>query len=564
MNVASKLLAAVAGAAAIAGTLGVIATSGAGAQPRRTSVSHVLLISVDGLHQSDLAWYAAEHPDSTLAHLARGGAQYTMAATPVPSDSFPGMVGIATGGNPGTTGVYYDDTFNHDVYPAGTTNCTTATQGAEVTYFEALDLNFNTGLTIDAGQGLSGLPDSILQMTGNPTTLINPAALPVDDHSCKPIYPNQYLKVNTIFDVIHNHGMLTAWSDKHPAYQILNGPQGNGITDLFTPEINAPALMPGGTPWPGGIDYTGDNLATQQYDSYKVQAVLNELDGFNHQRTKRVGVPAILGMNFQTVSTAEKLYISSSTGLGGGYLPGTNTPGPLLSGALDYINAQLTRMVQELRNGGLLESTAIVLTAKHGQSPLDPNQLVRVDDGPIMNAVNADWQASHPGSGPIILGGTDDDALMWWLTNRSQSAADWVARFLMRHTFPGVTYAQTGTSNTTPVEHSGLVKIYAGAAAARFFHVPLNDPRHPDILGVVRVGVVYTHGKKIAEHGGANPGDRHVPLVVYAPGVVAAGMRDAPVETTQVAPTVLKLLGLNPMDLQAVQIEHTQVLPGIG
>ena len=66
-----------------------------------------------------------------------------------------------------------------------------------------------------------------------------------------------------------------------------------------------------------------------QYDSYKVQAVINEIDGYDHSRTTRVGVPAIFGMNFQTVSTAQKL--PSSDGLTGGYLPGTRTPGPLLS-----------------------------------------------------------------------------------------------------------------------------------------------------------------------------------------------------------------------------------------
>jgi hypothetical protein len=35
------------------------------------------------------------------------------------------------------------------------------------------------------------------------------------------------------------------------------------------------------------------------------------------------------------------------------------------------------------------------------------------------------------------------------------------------------------------------------------------------------------------------------------------------VETTEIAPTILKLLGLNPADLQAVRIEHTAVLPGL-
>jgi arylsulfatase A-like enzyme len=56
--------------------------------------------------------------------------------------------------------------------------------------------------------------------------------------------------------------------------------------------------------------------------------------------------------------------------------------------------------------------------------------------------------------------------------------------------------------------------------------------------------------------------DRNVPIVVYAPGVVAPGTYRPWVETTQVAPTILDLLGLDPNALQAVQIEGTQVLPG--
>src|SRR5262249_9016782 len=111
-------------------------------------VQHVLLISVDGLHQSDLAWYIQTHPQSTLAGLASKGVDYSDASTPFPSDSFPGMVGLATGGNARSTGIYYDDTWNHNIFPAGTTNCSGPAPGAEVTYFEALDLNLGA---LDAG-----------------------------------------------------------------------------------------------------------------------------------------------------------------------------------------------------------------------------------------------------------------------------------------------------------------------------------------------------------------------------------------------------------------------------
>jgi Type I phosphodiesterase / nucleotide pyrophosphatase len=178
----------------------------AGARDDHETVDHVLLISVDGMHQSDLAWYVETHPKSTLATLMTYGIDYSNASTPFPSDSFPGMVAQATGGNPATTGIYYDDTWNHDVFPPGTTNFTGPAPGAEVTYFEALDLNQGA---LDAGQGIVPAPGSdpwvnILQMTGNPLNVINPLKLPISPISHQPIYPNQYLKVNTIFEVAHN------------------------------------------------------------------------------------------------------------------------------------------------------------------------------------------------------------------------------------------------------------------------------------------------------------------------------------------------------------------------
>jgi hypothetical protein len=84
------------------------------------------------------------------------------------------------------------------------------------------------------------------------------------------------------------------------------------------------------------------------------------------------------------------------------------------------------------------------------------------------------------------------------------------------------------------------------------------------VWGVVQVGLVYTGGTgKIAEHGGSNPADRDVPIVVYAPGVKPQ-VSDRWVETTQIGPTIIRPLGLDPGLLQAVQIQGTQVLPGIG
>jgi hypothetical protein len=505
---------------------------------------HVLLLSVDGLHQKDLDWYVARHPASALAALVASGVDYTHAATPVPSDSFPGMVAQVTGGNPASTGVYYDSSYNRALLPAGS-DCQKAVPGADVEYAENLDRNTNA---LDAGQGLAGLPNGILAMTGSPGTLIDPAKLPVDPHTCKPVYPHQYLRVNTLFEVARQHGLRTAWSDKHPAYELLNGPSGTGVQDLFTPEINSQA---DGSP--AGNDWTKDNAKTQQYDAYKAQAVRNEINGFDHSGQTRTGTPAVFGMNFQSVSTAQKL--PASGGQPGGYQADGVTPGPVLVSALDFVDAQLGTFVDTIRAQHLSRSTTIVLSAKHGQAPTDPAALTRINDGKILDALNAAWTAAHPGAAALVAHSTDDDSMLLWLTDRSRAAFDFVSKFLLAQSGTGTDINGAAKAFTA----SGLASVQSGA---RYFASAPGDSRVPDVVGIVNHGVVYTGGKgKIAEHGGADAQDRSVPIVLAGAGVRHHGPVGIPVHTTQIAPTILRLLDLNPYDLQAVRIEHTQSLP---
>jgi hypothetical protein len=379
--------------------------------------------------------------------------------------------------------------------------------------------------------------------------VINPAALPVDPASCKPVFPHQFLRANTIFEVVHDHGLRTAWSDKHPAYDILTGPSGTGIDDLFTPEIAS--KVPGGTG-----DWTADNAATQRYDALKVTAVRNEMDGYDHSRATRVGVPALFGMNFQSVSTAEKL--PSSGAAAGGYLADGITPGPVLAGALDFVDQQLGALVSELRAEHLDGATTVIVSAKHGQSPTVPAQLNRIDDGPILTALNAAWQAGHPGAGPLVAHSADDDAMLLWLTDRSAAATDLARQILLGSSGAGT----DATGAPKPYSRSGIEQLYVGADAAGYFHAPVGDSRVPDVVGLTTPGVVYTGGTaKIAEHGGASEADRHVPLVVVSPGADRTGITtDQAVETTQIAPTALRALEIDPGQLSAVNAEHTPAL----
>jgi predicted AlkP superfamily pyrophosphatase or phosphodiesterase len=578
----------------IAAAAAVVAASVSVASPGKPRIKHVLLISVDGLHQSDLRWYVRTHPSSELAKLVHGGAEFSNAHTSDPSDSDPGGTALMTGGDPRSTGIYYDVAYNHSVYEAGTTNCTGPT-GGDVVYDSPDDtlnavpdlLNNGSGNTFpsfDEGgsiypNGVDTNPGAIMNLTPHPQSGLNPATFPVAPTTCQPIMPWDYLKVNTIFQVIHAAGMRTAWSDKHAIYSSFNGPGSGGmsIDDFFAPEIDSQAVEPNGVPYPQDDDWAHIDAATKLYDGYKVQAVLNELDGLDHSGQNKIGVPAILGMNFQTVSVAEKVdspatitqnpdgsYTVGPKELAG-YLPGTTTPGPLLSSALDYINAQLGRMVDTIHKDGLEPSTAIIVTAKHGQSPQDPLLLKRIKDGPIIDAINAAWTGQTGDPNNLIVAGTDDDLWQSYLSVKTQAAADFVKNYLWNRSATAVLYNNDGVNRgTEQVAHSGLAQIYAGQEAADFFGVPYSDPRYPDVFGRVQVGVVYTGGGKIAEHGGDNPADRDVPILVYAPGAVHHGTSSQWTETTQVAPTILQLLGLDPGSLEAVQQEGTQVLPGLG
>jgi hypothetical protein len=358
-------------------------------------------------------------------------------------------------------------------------------------------------------------------------------------------------------------------------YASFNGPGSNGksIDDLFSPEIDSQAVMPNGVPYPQDDDWAHIDAATKQYDGYKVQAILNQIDGRDHSGTSKVGTPAIFGMNFQTVSVAEKIrstpttlikkadgtYTTSAPQAGGyEWANGTLVPGPVLSSALDYVDTQLGRMVSGIHKAGLTDSTTIIVTAKHGQSPQDPNKLVTIQDGPIVSAINAAWAQMHPADPSLIVAGTDDDLWQSYLSDTSQAAADFVKTYLWSHTAQGLDV----NKQPVTVQHSGLAEIWAGAGAAAFFGTSVDNGHYPDVFGKVQEGVVYSGPSKLAEHGGMNTGDRHVLMVVDGPRVPAQ-VESSTVQTTQVAPTVLSLLGLDPTALTAVQKEGTQVLPGV-
>src|SRR5712664_3048152 len=296
--------------------------------PWSVTVRRVLLLSVDGLHGLDLANFVRSHPNSELGKLSSSGVTYTEASTSKPSNSFPGLLSLVTGGSPLSTGVWYEGAYARSLSPPGS-NCKTV--GTQVIWSNALDKNKKL---LDAGGG------------------IDPAKLPLDpSKGCIQVYPHSFLRVNTIFEVVHSAGMRTAWIDKHPSYEMVSGPSGMGVDDLFTPEIGSAAR---------------DVKSQEAYDDVKVQAVLNEIGGQDHTGKVSVGVPALFGMAFQVFRFAQVIPT-------GGYTDANGTPGATLLDAIEHTNQSIGKMVSALKARDLLDSTLIILTAKHAQAPMDRN-----------------------------------------------------------------------------------------------------------------------------------------------------------------------------------------------
>jgi hypothetical protein len=113
----------------------------------------------------------------------------------------------------------------------------------------------------------------------------------------------------------------------------------------------------------------------------------------------------------------------------------------------------------------------------------------------------------------------------------------------------------------------GLGQIYYGPTLYLNYNVggldPGEDPRTPDIIVAPNVGVTYSGSTTmIGDHGGFAHDDTNVILLVAHPGFSARTV-SATTTTTQVAPTIVKALGLDPEALDAVRAEGTAVLPEV-
>jgi hypothetical protein len=529
-------------------------------------IKHVLLLSIDGMHAVD--FYNCAHGIAgvnggepycpNLAALGHTGINYVAASSSKPSDSAPGLAALVSGGTPKSTGIYYDVAYDRSLNPPTITTGTGLAGGNCTPYAtpEGTTTDYDQGVDLDDTKLNGGAPGAGLTEGGiaslDPNKLVRDPA-----KGCAPVYPWNFIRTNTIFGVIHAAGGYTAWIDKHPSTSFVEGPGGKTVDDFYSPEVDSNVVPLPGVTTPQGIScatipdesslsgWNNSFANIQCYDQIKVNALLNQIAGKTHSGAPAVA-PSVFGMNFQSVYTGQVLVESGVDT--GGYLNAAALPTTELVNEIEFVDTSIGDIVHALKRACLDDSTLIIITAKHGMSPIDPSLFVA---NPSHTPATLLGPAIPPSESPLTPGGigaTEDDVSVLWLTKDAS-----------------VTSAvQLLENNAAAI---GLGQIYYGPTLALNYNVggtkPGQDPRSPDIIVTPNVGMTYIGpGSAVGDHGGFAHDDTNVLLMVSHPSFWSQTV-SAPTSTAQVAPTIVKALGLDPRALDAVRVEGTPVLPEV-
>jgi hypothetical protein len=416
-------LAAAHGTAADVGTVG------------SAKIKHVLLLSIDGMHAVDflncaqgIAGINSGSPYCpNLAALSPTAINYVAAISSKPSDSFPGITALVSGGSPKTTGIYYDVAYDRSLDPPARKTGT----GLEAGKCEAnapplgTTTDFDQGVDFDDTKLNGGAPGAGLTEGG--IASIDPDRLERDPQAnCTPVFPWNFIRTNTIYGVIHAAGGYTAWIDKHPSYSVVAGPGGTSLDDYYSPEVDSAVVaLPGVKTAQGATcdpirdpigvsSWTSSFLNIQCYDALRVNALLNEIASKTHNGSPAV-VPAIFGMNFQSVYFGQSL-VESGVGQGG-YQNAAAAPSAELLQEIQFVDASIGDIVNALKSAGLYQTTLIIITAKHGESPIDTARYVA--DGSNTPATLLAMAGYIPYSESPLnstgIGATEDDVSVLWL-----------------------------------------------------------------------------------------------------------------------------------------------------
>jgi hypothetical protein len=530
-------------------------------------IKHVLLLSIDGMHAVD--FYNCAHGLAgvnggetycpNMAALSQTGINYVATASSMPSDSFPGLAALVSGGSPKTTGLYYDVAYDRSLDAPATTTGTGLAGGPCTSYATP------TGTTTDYDQGIE-FNDTMLNggapgagLTDGGVASIDPKRLVRDPAAgCAPVYPWNFIRTNTMFGVVHAAGGYTAWIDKHASYSFAGGPGGTGLDDYYSPEVDSTVV-----PLPGVNTTEGASCATildptanlsswtnsfaniRCYDALKVQALLNEIAGKTHLGAP-AQVPAVFGMNFQAVYIGESL--NEPTVGPGGYQNAAALPSAELLTEIEFVDTSIGDIISALKAAGLYDNTLLIIAAKHGESPIDPTRYVADGADTPATLLGPAIPFSESPLNTTGIGATEDDVSVLWLK-------------------PGASVTAAVDLLETDATEIGLGEIYYGPTVALNYNVgglePGQDSRSPDIIVTPNIGVTYSGSTTmIGDHGGFGHDDTNVILLVTNPGFTPQTV-SVTTRTAQVAPTIVKALGLNPEALDAVKAEGTPVLPEV-
>jgi hypothetical protein len=530
-------------------------------------IKHVVLLSIDGMHAVDFYNCANGIAGANngvpycpqMAALAQNAVNYVGTISSMPSDSFPGLAAIVTGGSSKTHGLYYDVSYDRSLAPPASTTGTGLAGGTCTPYAAppGTTTDFDQGIEYDDTMLNGGAPGAAITEGSaasiDPSKLIrNPAA------GCAPVYPWDFVRTNTIFSVVHAAGGYTAWIDKHASYSFVAGPGGMGLDDYFSPEVDSNVVaLPGVTTAngtscapipdtnPSGATWNSSFANIQCYDALKVNALINQIAGKTHNGAA-AQVPALFGMNFQSVYIGESV---NEPGVGmGGYQNAAALPSAPLLGEIQFVDNSVGDIVNALKVAGIYDSTLLVITAKHGESPIDPTRYVANGSNTPATLLGTAIPFSESPLNTTGIGATEDDVSVLWLA-------------------PGASVDAAVTLLETNATQIGLGEIFYGPTVAMNYNVgglgAGQDPRSPDIIVIPNVGMTYSGSTTmIGDHGGFGHDDTNVVLMVANPSFRAQTVATT-TRTAQVAPTIVKALGLDPQALDAVQAEGTEVLPEV-
>jgi arylsulfatase A-like enzyme len=230
---------------------------------------------------------------------------------------------------------------------------------------------------------------------------------------------------------------------------------------------------------------------------------------------------------------------------------------------------QVGRVVQRLKDDGLLDETLIVLTTDHAQQT---STFFFGDNEPGEGNFNwyygADADESYLDPQPEIqrlIDETDnvemsmqDSAIRTWLVDRSRAAKRDAARVMA--TLGGVraTYVLDGNHydlvwNAPRSQWAKKEWAWWRKHSQEIVNTAAAD-YGPDVIGLLRDGASYGVA---GDHGGAQEAVQRIPIVFSGPGVRANARPGAAIRSVDIMPTVLKALGIpetHPTDGKAYRL----------